>query len=1314
LVKSSREGLKVIRHIGKKIMPWISLTIAILLSMFIASVIVLRTDFFANNIARIVNRNLFGKSNFSLRVKRFEGNVLNGITAHDVYLRYTTKKRSFDFLRADAIRVRYNLFDLLKGKTIIDSILVVNPHVWIRPDTSGVYLIPEFSSQGPTAGSFGFEINSFRIIDGQVIFQAKDKADFFKEINLSGSIFSHGDTLALRLIDGEGLEHNRDMRLKNISGLCYIMAKREGLILRRKEKREIVIETFRVSTEESDIELAGKISPSDKELSVRINIANLDMEELAGLLKLDRTVFGEITGSASIDGNLDSLVVGFLIDGVVQGYRLEEFSVTTSFEDSKPGLISFAGVVDEATITGNAELISEEPAGVKVSAEFFRIDLSKEFVRDGSLPSSVLNGEIDILYRFNGARSMFSAKLYNSSIDDFGIDMAIINGAYNPDTLRLDEVLILHSLHNIRAHGSMVVGGKGKVYIDLSCKKDDVLFELLGIEDYRANLDLNGLWEGGFDDFSIYANGNFSDLEYPNIYVPSGVIKLAIADTNSFSVQVDIESDSCTVLSKPFSKFLFSLEYRDGVTDFKRIELANQSTQVNLGASLRSAGDKTLVRFSTFSADFLGERWTMGGSGEILFDDEVVEVNDIQLHSRAGAFYLSGEFDRKKEEISSSLDFERVSLSILKSAGLIERNLAGKGDGRVELSGDIDDPSIRISMRARALSIDTLRFDSLLVSASYSDRSVKVDSLSLFQGDGFLALEGEVGGASLKELFSGEDSVLSVLVCNARVESEKINIKPIRDFIPTFPLTGGYLSGSVEVRKLILHPDVFISGKVDGLSFSSFKVPSIVFSSSLENGQFKAKGKLYLSEKESGEFRVAIPVQRKHRFFRIDPAGAISLDIAFPDANFASLASTSDYFAEASGKFSFSLKGSGTAGDPHLFGEFNLRGASFRIAGMEENFKNVNARFLLDDTVLTIYSLTGSEGKKGKLKGSGTIILRSWKPEVYNLSFNVEDFFVGSIPDIVAIVSGSINVGTEEVNGKLIPSVNGALNVKSAEVYYELGGTKTEESGATLTTPSWLADIAIEMPGNVWVKTPDASIEMEGDITYYHDNRGDYIRGELKLIRGYYNVYNSKFKITSGTLRFATAEGFRPIVDIEAETTDPGGRKIFLTLVWHQDDIEPRLSLRHEDPGYSETDIWKMLGGGIVETPGSEGASWDAVSTAQNLAANYIERLLNSQMQGITVELETRGRIGNQSGGKYPEKETVITIGKYLSQGLYVKYKQGLSITSAREIDAEYRISRFFLIRSELIRYSEKALGGKSRGSTDEINLDLRVRFEFW
>ena len=60
-----------------------------------------------------------------------------------------------------------------------------------------------------------------------------------------------------------------------------------------------------------------------------------------------------------------------------------------------------------------------------------------------------------------------------------------------------------------------------------------------------------------------------------------------------------------------------------------------------------------------------------------------------------------------------------------------------------------------------------------------------------------------------------------------------------------------------------------------------------------------------------------------------------------------------------------------------------------------------------------------------------------------------------------------------------------------------------------------------------------------------------------------------------------------------------------------------------------------------------------------------------------------------------------------------MKYKQGLSISSARQIEVEYRISNLFLIRSEVIRYFEKAIQGNSPRSSDEINVDLKLRWEF-
>jgi hypothetical protein len=141
-----------------------------------------------------------------------------------------------------------------------------------------------------------------------------------------------------------------------------------------------------------------------------------------------------------------------------------------------------------------------------------------------------------------------------------------------------------------------------------------------------------------------------------------------------------------------------------------------------------------------------------------------------------------------------------------------------------------------------------------------------------------------------------------------------------------------------------------------------------------------------------------------------------------------------------------------------------------------------------------------------------------------------------------------------------------------------------------------------------------------------------------------------------------------------------------------------------------------MLGGQVVTgdaSPGSAGAFGTATGTAQNLASGYLERILNAQMRDVTVEVESRPMSGTPDG-RNGERELTIAVGRYLSEDLYLKYQQGLSVTSAREVDIEYRISNLFLLRSEIIKHQgPRGIPGSSRRTTDEINFDLKFRIEY-
>jgi hypothetical protein len=99
-------------------------------------------------------------------------------------------------------------------------------------------------------------------------------------------------------------------------------------------------------------------------------------------------------------------------------------------------------------------------------------------------------------------------------------------------------------------------------------------------------------------------------------------------------------------------------------------------------------------------------------------------------------------------------------------------------------------------------------------------------------------------------------------------------------------------------------------------------------------------------------------------------------------------------------------------------------------------------------------------------------------------------------------------------------------------------------------------------------------------------------------------------------------------------------------------------------------------------------------------------------MMDYTFAVENRP-IGRTAAGAGGETELSIAVGRYLSQDLYLNYRQGLQTQSARALDVEYRLSNMLLLRSEIIRYSQKGIQGSSRRTTDEINFDIKFRYEY-
>jgi translocation and assembly module TamB len=404
------------------------------------------------------------------------------------------------------------------------------------------------------------------------------------------------------------------------------------------------------------------------------------------------------------------------------------------------------------------------------------------------------------------------------------------------------------------------------------------------------------------------------------------------------------------------------------------------------------------------------------------------------------------------------------------------------------------------------------------------------------------------------------------------------------------------------------------------------------------------------------------------------------------------------------GVISGTVVGSGTPAAPRLFGGISISLGELRVVGLQEAFNDLAVRIDFIDDVVRVTSLSARSSDEGSLVASGWARISNYRPVDYKADVTFRDFWLRSIPDVETRHDGTVSVVLSPWrDGRRIPQITGDLYIREAVIRKDLasgdGGTASE---FTLPTdrPDWVCRVDLNAAKNVWIRTPDLTVEMEGDVILNRDERGLYFRGDMSVLRGSYTLIGNKFTITEGTLDFSASETLRPSIEIDAYTPYYGDEEttrsnIYLSLSWPYDQKEPRVRLSFEGgPGYSESDIWRMLGRNKV---------------GAGIATSALERAINEQVTGgFTVNVDQRAVEDSKTPG---ETETRIGVGKYLWEDVYLQYRRGLSVESEQEVNVEYRLRNRLLLRSQVIYNSRRStLTGKN---TDEYNLDLKYRFEF-
>jgi hypothetical protein len=588
-------------------MPWVSLLIGLLLTLFIILVLLLHTDFFAHTVGVMFSRYLFHGTSFALSIDKVSGNPLKAITIDNVLIRYRSEEFSFDIVRVDQIRVKFSLVALFTDAPRLDEVVLDNPHVWIKPDSSGILIMPARKT-GSGGAIPDFSIGAVSISGGQVIIQGQERADAVRNINLVASIRSRGGSITAVIERGSAESLTREIVLRKMAGEVR-WSRSRGLPWGAQRKHSLLeLEGLRLELEESAMTIRGLVVPDSARVYLAVEAGPIEVEEITKALGIETDHFGELQGTFTLSGSPDSLRTTGVWNGILSGYAMNDLNIDLTKYEDRIMITHVEGVFNGAYISGSGLYTRDETNALSLDVQVQELNLKEGFVTGRDLPETRFNGDIKLTYHVPDGSLFFNADLEEGHLRRFPFSHAVIDGSYRNGNLYLDRVILTHPAHTISTHGFITGDDSLQFYVDLECQARDTLFSYANIEKYRADVQMKGIIEGSFDAWQWRSNGSVENFTYRNAYVSSGEIKLVVDRKESYHVFVDLTGDSCSIYSRPFSSIDLSLEYWKGVTNIKRFHVKREGIDIEARGDIITGEGTSEIRVESSRSNPSGRR----------------------------------------------------------------------------------------------------------------------------------------------------------------------------------------------------------------------------------------------------------------------------------------------------------------------------------------------------------------------------------------------------------------------------------------------------------------------------------------------------------------------------------------------------------------------------------------------------------------------------------------------------------------------------------------------------------------------------------
>lgn len=1293
----------------------LTFALAIALTVAIVAIMFQRSGVLSHQLTQYVNDHYFKGTPFQFSCGRVTSDLVSRASVADAAIRYQSDDQSVKVISVDEITVNFDVLEVLKLKMIIGQLGFDKVRISLWYDKQGKPIVPVvhgLSGFSEPAMSPQVEIRRFVIHDLQVAVEKPNAPFSIKEVDVSGSARYAQGKGTIEVDQGRASLEGKE---KDISSMRAKIEFGGG----RVTANDVV---FRL--DESLVMLSGRYE-NGRLHHVQGVFNPLNLDELTSLGWIPEQ-HGEVGGSIVVNGTRDSLAVAGSLTGRALGLVFSGLTLEGVVTPQQVHLSSLEGEVHGCRLNGDVTY-DRKTGGYTFQGTCEGLDLTQGFIPDGGAPATNLTGAVHLDYNGTGKTYNVRADLRHSVVSGFEGDEIQFVGRWNEKTgLDVRTFALTRPGVTLRGFGKIDARNEADFVLHLEGSELDYVTKYLALPRIGGTVDLTAKLVGPLDALQVNVNSTWHDLTYLSARIDSGKVHAEARKVGSprATATVDVEGRRLYFRGWRFSSPHVLFDAAGTNLAIRDFSFSKGDTLITADFDVETKGTRASVLVKHLAVQAPDMKWRNRSQTRVTLAEDSTVIDNLVLSTNGYEVGLSGRYSTTSSTTDLHLWGKNVNLSLVPGAGKRFR-VSGVGSFDATVRGDLDNPDVRLSADVRDGTVGDVAFTRLSLNGEFNGDGYRLDRLCVNDGDDSLSVVGwwkyfQSPVAVAKTGLDKEKAWNADIFLDARGERFPLTLL-IRRLHKNADWEGVF-TGRATLAQTLAAPKMELSGIVASRADSGLALPDIRADLVYENGRLTVKSLSADDGKNKATIKGALPlafdIEKGFEFNRDAPV-EFGADVSI--GNLSIVAGHVGAIAAATGKLSGHLDVRGAADEPQFAGDIELRDAALRVTGSDEVFRNVNADVTIRDNRITLTSLTARKEKKGIVGAQGTATLKGFGVSGYAFDVTLTDVPVFTVAGFQSVQSGKIQVRSYAgEQGRSVPSVTGSLDVKEAVITRTLAAQEGPPSPLFIPTesPSWLCNLELHAPKNVWIRNPEVTIEMGGDLVLKRDQTGLYLRGDLSVLRGSYTLYNNRFRITEGRFDFATATTLRPGISLDAYT--PYGRvgeveqKIFLNLSWPADENEPKITLSYSEPGYSEADIWAMLGGQVV-TGGAafaQGGAWNAGETATSLASSYLERILNAQMSNMTIAVETNP-VGQATGTGGRENEVSIAVGRYLSEDLYLNYRQGLRISSARQLDVEYRLSSMLLLRSEIIQYYQKGLEGTSRQATDEINFDLKFRWEY-